>query len=86
MNDSLSTDAAWRQLHEAAAAPYKKAGSFAWHFARGKLGRDPVFRGLIERGLIGERRRRVVAPGALLALLLSAAFARAAPPVEVVRH
>ena len=24
--------------------PYRKAGNFAWHFARGKLGRDPVFR------------------------------------------
>lgn len=75
MNDSLSTDAAWRQLHEAATQPYKHAGKFAWHFARGKLGRDPVFRGLIERGLIGERRRRVVDIGCgqgLFASLLSA--------------
>lgn len=24
-------------------APYQTAGKFAWHFARGKLGRDPVF-------------------------------------------
>ncbi|RZL65140.1 MAG: class I SAM-dependent methyltransferase [Variovorax sp.] len=55
-----SPDTAWRQLHEAATLPYKKAGQFAWHFARGKLGRDPVFRGLIERGLIGPRHRRVV--------------------------
>ncbi|WP_076997142.1 class I SAM-dependent methyltransferase [Variovorax sp. KK3] len=74
MTDSSSTDAAWRQLHEAASAPYKKAGSFAWHFARGKLGRDPVFRGVIERGLIGLRRRRVVDIGCgqgLFASLLS---------------
>ncbi|VTU34918.1 Trans-aconitate methyltransferase [Variovorax sp. PBS-H4] len=83
MNDSLSTDAAWRQLHEAATAPYKKAGSFAWHFARGKLGRDPVFRGLIERGLIGDRRRRVVDIGCgqgLFASLLSAMAGMQAKP------
>ena len=43
-------DAAWRELHRAACAPYRQAGPFAWHFARGKLGRDPVFRGLLERG------------------------------------
>ncbi len=44
------TDAAWREMHAAASAPYRQAGRFAWHFARGKLGRDPVFRCLIERG------------------------------------
>lgn len=41
-----------RQLVELAAAPYRTAGNFAWHFARGKLGRDPVFAGLLEHGLI----------------------------------
>ena len=60
MSVELSADAAWRHLHEEATAPYRKAGSFAWHFARGKLGHDPVFRGLIEQGLIGAHRRRVV--------------------------
>jgi len=71
----VSTDAAWRQIHEHASAPYRKAGKFAWHFARGKLGRDPVFRGLIERGLIGAHRARVVDIGCgqgLFASLLSA--------------
>jgi SAM-dependent methyltransferase len=71
----VSTDAAWRQIHEHASAPYRKAGKFAWHFARGKLGRDPVFRGLVERGLIGAHRRRVVDIGCgqgLFASLLSA--------------
>ncbi|SCX48479.1 class I SAM-dependent methyltransferase [Variovorax sp. EL159] len=57
---SASTDTAWRELHEAATVPYKKGGSFAWHFARGKLGRDPVFRGLLERGLVGAQHQRVV--------------------------
>ncbi len=53
-------DTAWRELHEAATLPYKTAGNFAWRFARGKLGRDPVFRGLIERRLIDARHARVV--------------------------
>lgn len=43
-------DRAWRGLHRAACAPYRAAGRFAWHFARGKLGRDPVFRALLQRG------------------------------------
>ncbi len=47
---TAATDAAWRALHEAACAPYRQSGRFAWHFARGKLGRDPVFRNLLERG------------------------------------
>lgn len=47
---SPATDAAWRALHRAACAPYRSAGRFAWHFAQGKLGRDPVFRSLLERG------------------------------------
>ena len=45
-----ATDAAWRALHDAACAPYRRVGRFAWGFARGKLGRDPVFRALLERG------------------------------------
>ena len=71
---AIHTDAAWRQLHDAASAPYQKAGQFTYHFARGKLGRDPVFRGLVERGLIGPHRRRVVDIGCgqgLFASLLS---------------
>jgi SAM-dependent methyltransferase len=45
-----TTDAAWQALHVVACAPYKTSGRFAWHWARGKLGRDPVFRGMLERG------------------------------------
>jgi SAM-dependent methyltransferase len=47
---SADTDAAWQRLHAAATAPYRSVGRFAWHFARGKLGRDPLFRGLLTRG------------------------------------
>jgi SAM-dependent methyltransferase len=72
-------------LHERASAPYRKAGKFAWHFARGKLGCDPVFRGLVERGLIGEARARVVDIGCgqgLFASLLSAMSAMQTQPGE----
>jgi len=42
----------WRRVHDAASRPYRRAGRFAWHFARGKLGRDPVFRALLQQGLV----------------------------------
>jgi SAM-dependent methyltransferase len=44
--------AIWRRLLDAASAPYRDAGSFASHYARGKLGIDPVFRYVITEGLI----------------------------------
>lgn len=53
----IGGDAAWQALHRAACAPYRAAGRFSWHFARGKLGRDPVFRGLLERGDLPPRAR-----------------------------
>jgi len=64
----------WRELHRAACAPYRAAGRFAWYFAQGKLGRDPVFRGMLERGDL-PARARVLDIGCgqgLLASLLSA--------------
>ena len=77
------TDAQWQALHEAACAPYRPVGRFAWHFARGKLGRDPVFRRLVEAGwLCGRPGLRVLDIGCgqgLLASLLDAA-ARAGLP------
>lgn len=44
-------------LLDAATEPYRSAGRFAWHFARGKLGGDPAFTGLLERGLIPDGGR-----------------------------
>ena len=41
-----------QQLLDAATAPYLQAGKFAWHFARGKLSGDPVFKEILQRGLI----------------------------------
>jgi len=74
VSSAIGTLAAWRQLHDAATEPYRQAGSFSWHFARGKLKHDPVFQGLIQRGLIGSERRRVLDIGCgqgLFASLLS---------------
>ncbi len=44
-------------LLEQATAPYRPLGKFAWHFARGKLGGDPAFAGLLQRGLIPAHAR-----------------------------
>jgi SAM-dependent methyltransferase len=46
----MNPEAAWRELHRRTCEPYRAVGPFAWHFARGKLGHDPVFRGLVTRG------------------------------------
>jgi SAM-dependent methyltransferase len=48
---------AWQRLLDRASAPYRSAGRFAWHFARGKLGYDPVFRHLLADGLIAPHAR-----------------------------
>ncbi len=42
-----------KRLFDAAVAPYVQAGKFATHFARGKLTGDPVFREILQQGLIG---------------------------------
>jgi cyclopropane fatty-acyl-phospholipid synthase-like methyltransferase len=44
-------------LLETACEPYRRAGRFAYHFARGKLGSDPVFRAILEHGLLTDRVR-----------------------------
>ncbi len=41
-----------RHLVDEAAAPYRAAGPYAWHFARGKLRGDPVFSTILRHGLI----------------------------------
>lgn len=67
------------QLIDAATEPYRSAGKFAWHFARGKLGGDPVFVGLLEHGLIGQSSRVLdigCGQGLLASWLLSARAAR----------
>jgi SAM-dependent methyltransferase len=41
----------FNSLVDRAAAPYRQAGRFAYHFARGKLGRDSLFRHLLKMGV-----------------------------------
>lgn len=50
-------DAHYARLVAAASAPYRAAGRFAWHFARGKLGGDPAFRHLLQARSIPENAR-----------------------------
>ncbi len=42
----------WARLREVASRRYQSAGPFAWRFAHGKLGLDPVFRHLVQSGLL----------------------------------
>lgn len=68
------TAGAWKWLVDEASAPYRSAGRFAWHFARGKLRMDPVFRHLLEEGLLppGARVLDIGCGQGLLASLLRA--------------
>jgi SAM-dependent methyltransferase len=52
-----ASEPAWRRLVDRASMPYRSAGRFAWHFSRGKLGLDPVFRHLVASGLIAPKAR-----------------------------
>jgi len=44
-------------LLDAASEPYRNAGRFAYYFARGKLRTDPVYRAILELGLLLGRAR-----------------------------
>lgn len=72
---STRVEPAWRALLAAASAPYRAAGPLAWRFARGKLGMDPVFRHLLESGLLPPQSRvlDIGCGQGLLASLLHAA-------------
>ncbi len=71
---SVSADRAWSGLLDTASAFYRGAGRFAYHFARGKLGMDPVFRHMLEQGLLptGGRVLDIGCGQGLLAALLRA--------------
>jgi cyclopropane fatty-acyl-phospholipid synthase-like methyltransferase len=49
--------AARARLLAAASEPYRAAGRFAYHFARGKLQGDPAFGAILERGLLSGHSR-----------------------------
>src|ERR1700733_5521659 len=62
-------------LLDMACEPYRKSGPFAYHFARAKLRTDPVYRAILELGLL-QGRARVLDLGCgqgLLAVWLRAA-------------
>jgi SAM-dependent methyltransferase len=69
---------AWNEILDHACAPYRSAGRFAWHFARGKLSRDPVFQTMLARGdLPAQARVTDIGCGqGLLASLLQACAAQ----------
>jgi SAM-dependent methyltransferase len=75
MRAAQDSRATWHSLVDAASAPYRKLGRCAWHFAHGKLGGDPIFRYLLQRGLIPPRARvlDIGCGQGLLASLLRAA-------------
>ena len=53
----MSRAQALEPLIDSASAYYRGAGRFAWHWARGKLGRDPAFAAILARGLLSGRSR-----------------------------
>ncbi len=62
-------------LFNTAVVPYQQAGKFATHFARGKLTGDPVFKEILQRGLIHSKAHVVdigCGQGLLSAWLLAA--------------
>jgi SAM-dependent methyltransferase len=72
---TLSPEILRQRLLDRASAPYRAAGKFAYHFARGKLGGDPMFLALLQRGLIPDRSRILdlgCGQGLLAAWLLAA--------------
>lgn len=82
-----TADAAWAALRDAACMPYRDAGRWASHWARGKLTGDPVFRSLLERGHLsaGTRALDIGCGQGLVASLMQAcadAGARGAWPAS----
>lgn len=72
---TLSPHTLRQRLVDLASQPYRAAGRFAYHFARGKLGGDPMYLGLLERGLIPDNARILdlgCGQGLLAAWLLAA--------------
>jgi SAM-dependent methyltransferase len=72
---SLTPNALKAALIDRASQRFRPAGHFAYHFSRGKLGGDPVFLALLERGLLRDRARILdlgCGQGLLAAWLLAA--------------
>jgi SAM-dependent methyltransferase len=77
----MKCEAAIAALVDAASAPYRAAGRFAWHFARGKLAGDPAFAAILRHGLLADSVRILdlgCGQGLLAAWLLAAQAAQLA--------
>lgn len=64
-----------KQLLDEATEGFRSGGSFAYHYARGKLGGDPIFREMLRRGLLPAGGRLLdlgCGQGSLFAWLLAA--------------
>jgi SAM-dependent methyltransferase len=62
-------------LLDQASDPFRKSGRFAYHYARGKLSSDPIFREILRRGLLPAKGRFLdlgCGQGSLFAWLLAA--------------
>jgi len=67
--------ASFNTIINAATLPYARAGRYAFHFARGKLRYDPVFRAILKNGLLPNEGRLIdlgCGLGVLSALLVEA--------------
>lgn len=53
MNDVQFSKLLLRQATE----PFRRSGRFAYHYARGKLGQDPIFMAILRQGLLPRRGR-----------------------------
>jgi SAM-dependent methyltransferase len=51
------SEAAFRALLDAASEPYRQASRYSYKFARGKLRTDPVYRAILEFGLLQQHKR-----------------------------
>ncbi|KAB2968421.1 class I SAM-dependent methyltransferase [Zoogloea sp.] len=77
------------RLVDQASAPYRPAGPWAWHFARGKLKGDPLFPALLEPGLLPAAGRYLdlgCGQGLLASWLLAAAGTPPHSPAAGVAH
>ncbi len=54
---SSAVSASFKTIVNHAAEPYRQSGKFAWHFAKGKLGGDPAFAGMLRLGMIPNSAR-----------------------------
>jgi SAM-dependent methyltransferase len=78
-----------REFVNSASRPYRACGRFAYHFARGKLKKDPVFATILARGLLSGRTRILdlgCGQGLLAACLLASGSPAQIRGIERVRR